>query len=254
MDTLLAMMRGLGPALCLWIFFTFVLAGCVKGLVGLGLPTVAIGLLSLTMPPAQAASLLLLPSLLTNVLQTRGAALPCLLRRFAVFLLASAVGTLVSGLLLGPMASAWAGRALGAVLIAYAVSGALSLRLRALEREGAVTAALCGAATGALCALSGVFVLPAVPYLQARGLSRDELIQVLRLSFTVSTLALGAVLWQAGEMRAGTGYASLAVVLPAWLGMMLGQTLRRHLSAALFKRCFFAGIGALGLGLLYGGH
>ena len=52
--------------LCILIF---VLAGLTKGVLGLGLPTVAISLLALLMTPAEAAALLLIPSLLTNVWQ-----------------------------------------------------------------------------------------------------------------------------------------------------------------------------------------
>ena len=48
---------------------TFLLAGLVKGVIGLGLPTVAMGLLGLAMPPVEAAAMLLVPSLVTNVQQ-----------------------------------------------------------------------------------------------------------------------------------------------------------------------------------------
>ena len=48
---------------------TFLVAGCVKGVIGLGLPTVSMGLLSLVMAPAKAASLLIVPSFVTNVWQ-----------------------------------------------------------------------------------------------------------------------------------------------------------------------------------------
>jgi uncharacterized membrane protein YfcA len=44
---------------------TFLLAGFVKGVIGLGLPTVSMGLLSLVMAPAKAASLLIVPSFVT---------------------------------------------------------------------------------------------------------------------------------------------------------------------------------------------
>ena len=47
----------------------FLLAGAVKGVIGMGLPTVAMGLLGLVMPPVQAAALLVVPSLATNVWQ-----------------------------------------------------------------------------------------------------------------------------------------------------------------------------------------
>jgi hypothetical protein len=44
---------------------TFTLAGSVKGVIGLGLPTIAVGLLTLMMPPAHAAALLIVPSTVT---------------------------------------------------------------------------------------------------------------------------------------------------------------------------------------------
>ena len=47
----------------------FLLAGFVKGVIGLGLPTVAIGLLGLMMTPAQAAAIMVAPALITNVWQ-----------------------------------------------------------------------------------------------------------------------------------------------------------------------------------------
>jgi hypothetical protein len=59
----------------------FVLAGFVKGVIGLGLPTVAMGLLALVMTPAQAAALLVVPSFLTNVWQAMGPELTPLVRR-----------------------------------------------------------------------------------------------------------------------------------------------------------------------------
>ena len=47
----------------------FVLAGFTKGVIGMGLPTISMGLLALVMPPLEAAALLMLPSFLTNLWQ-----------------------------------------------------------------------------------------------------------------------------------------------------------------------------------------
>ncbi len=47
----------------------FVMAGLVKGLLGMGLPTLAMALLVILMPSPEAAALLLLPSVLTNLWQ-----------------------------------------------------------------------------------------------------------------------------------------------------------------------------------------
>ena len=98
-----------------------------------------------------------------------------------------------------------------------------------------------------------MFVIPAVPYLQSLGLSRDELIQALGLSFTVSTVALALGL--AGQDALGSQAlgASLLMLAPALLGMLAGQWLRQRISAALFKRCFFIGMAVLGGHLLING-
>ncbi|MCP5877547.1 sulfite exporter TauE/SafE family protein, partial [Klebsiella pneumoniae] len=47
----------------------FAFAGMIKGMIGLGLPAVSMGLLTIAMSPFQAASLLIVPSMVTNVWQ-----------------------------------------------------------------------------------------------------------------------------------------------------------------------------------------
>jgi hypothetical protein len=64
----LAVLQNLG-ALSLLVIATFIMAGLVKGVIGLGLPTVAMGLLGLAMAPSQAAALLIIPATLTTVWQ-----------------------------------------------------------------------------------------------------------------------------------------------------------------------------------------
>jgi uncharacterized membrane protein YfcA len=107
--------------------------------------------------------------------------------------------------------------------------------------------------TGIITAATGVFVIPAVPYLQALGLNKDQLVQALGLSFTVSTLALAAGLSWRGALGAGELSASLLSLAPALLGMWFGQWLRQRISARLFKRVFFIGLGMLGAHLLISG-
>ena len=72
----------------------FLLAGFVKGVIGLGLPTVAIGLLGLLMTPTQAAAILVLPALITNVWQAAvGGNLVPLVKRAWPMLVGVCIGT-----------------------------------------------------------------------------------------------------------------------------------------------------------------
>jgi len=254
MDTFLAFYHNIGPALTLLVVATFVLAGTVKGVIGLGLPTIAMGMLGLAMPPAQAAALLIVPSTLTNLWQlAAGGHLLALLRRLGPMLVAIFVGTLAGSAWLGIDSGPWAVHALGAALLVYAAYGLIGPGLRlAPSREGWL-GPLCGLVTGIVTAATGVFVMPAVPYLQSLGLSRDQMIQALGLSFTVSTVALALGLAGQDALGGQALGASLLMLAPALLGMLAGQWLRQRISPALFKRCFFIGLAVLGGHLLING-
>ena len=225
----------------------FLLAGLVKGVVGLGLPTVAMGLLTLAVPPVQAAALLLAPSLVTNIWQAvAGPGLARLAARLWPMLGASLLGIFAGiGGLAGGNAAAAAG-ALGLALVAYAALALWAPRLRVPPRAEPWLGPLAGISTGLVTGATGVFVVPAVPYLQALGLARDELVQALGLSFTVSTIGLGAALALHGTLPGGVALASLLAVVPALAGMVLGQVLRARIAPAAFRRCFLVALLLLG--------
>ena len=100
---------------------------------------------------------------------------------------------------------------------------------------------------------TGVFVIPAVPYLGSLELERDDLVQALGLSFTASTLALAAGLaWQDALPLQTTG-ASLLALVPALVGMALGGRLRVRVRPETFRLCFFVGLLVLGAELAWRG-
>ncbi|MDN8618421.1 sulfite exporter TauE/SafE family protein [Variovorax ginsengisoli] len=236
--------------LSLWALVSavFVLAGLVKGVIGLGLPTLSMALLAIWMPPAAAAALLIAPSLVTNLWQLQPwSGVMVMLRRLAGMQLGIVAGTLLGAWCFGAPAGSGAMLALGLALAGYAAWGLLGRSLALPARHEAWLGPVVGALTGAITALTGVFVLPAVVYLQALRLPRDALIQAMGLSFTSSTLALGlALAGQGGYSMPGAG-ASLAMLVPALAGMALGQRLRQRISVAVFRRCFFIGLALLGL-------
>ncbi|MBR7195859.1 sulfite exporter TauE/SafE family protein [Pseudomonas sp. 14A] len=254
MHTLIDFYQSLGLTLSLLVIATFLLAGTVKGVIGLGLPTVAMGLLGLAMAPAQAAAMLIVPATLTNLWQLAfGGHLESLIKRLWPMLLLIFLGTGIGTLWLGLSGGHWVVRGLGAALLLYALSGLFLPTLHVNLRHERWLGPLCGLITGVITSATGVFVIPAVPYLQALGMSRDELVQALGLSFTVSTLALALGLFWHGALGGGELSASLLALIPAMLGMWLGQWLRQRISAVLFKRVFFIGLGALGAHLLISG-
>ncbi|UYO92654.1 sulfite exporter TauE/SafE family protein [Pollutimonas sp. M17] len=226
----------------------FLLAGLVKGVVGLGLPTISMALLSIFMLPAQAAALLVIPSLVTNVWQTRPVhSLLPMLRRIGGMQAGVAAGTLAGAMILGAPAGAWAAVSLGVALVAYSLWTLFGHPLTIPARTEGWLGPVIGALTGFITAATGVFVVPAVPYLQSLGLARDELIQAMGISFTVSTVALAAGLWLNDSYTLGAVGASLIMLLPALIGMGAGQRLRQLLPPATFRRCFLISLIIVGV-------
>ncbi|WP_417220793.1 sulfite exporter TauE/SafE family protein [Achromobacter spanius] len=245
--TAMDLLPGGTPAILAATVAVFILAGVVKGVVGLGLPTISMAMLALVMAPAQAAALLIVPSLVTNLWQARPwPTLPPTLRRIAALQLGVCVGTLAGAMWLGAPSGRWAGVCLGLALIAYAGWGLFGSPPQVPRRHEHVLGALVGAITGVITAATGVFVIPAVPFLQALNLGRDGLIQAMGVSFTVSTVALAAGLWLNGGYSPAAAGASVLMLLPALAGMALGQWLRGKLSASTFKLCFMISLALLG--------
>jgi uncharacterized membrane protein YfcA len=226
----------------------FTLAGFVKGVLGMGLPTIAMGLLSVAMLPAQAAALLVVPSLVTNVWQIAGPGFWAMLKRLATMLAGLCVGIAAGAgwLTAQSQGASRLSGALGLALVAYAAVGLFKVRLRVPAGQERWWSPVVGVLTGLVTAATGVFVMPAVPYLQALGMEKDELVRALGISFLVATIALAASLGHGGAFNVGNSVGSLLALLPALGGMFLGQHLRARVQPELFKQLFFVGLLVLG--------
>ena len=100
----------------------FFLAGFVKGVIGLGLPTVSMGLLAVAMAPAHALAIVIVPAILTNIWQTfAGPYLLGIVKRLWPLLLGLAVGIwLNGGMMTGPYAR-YGTVLIGILLVIYAI-------------------------------------------------------------------------------------------------------------------------------------
>jgi len=226
---------------------TFLLAGFAKGVVGFGLPTVALALLTVTLGLPQAMALMLVPAFVTNIWQSlAGGGASKVLRRVWPFLLAAGATIFLGAQALTRIEVRWLSALLGLVLVVYAVMSLAGLRLNLTARQAVWAGPLIGAVNGVLTGMTGSYVVPGVLYLQGIGLARDQLIQAMGMLFLVSTIALGLALGSNDLLNAELGLLSAAALVPALIGMALGQGLRRRLPEPLFRRVFFTALLLLG--------
>jgi uncharacterized protein len=237
----------LEPMLIL-IAAVFLLAGFVKGVLGLGLPTVSMGLLVVAMQPSRALAIVIAPAIITNIWQTFGGPyLRDILRRLWPLMLCTVIGSLMSaGAMSGPYAR-YGTIALGSLLVINAMIGLTQFRLRVERRNEKWVGALVGFVTGVISAATGVQVIPSVPFIQAIGMDKDELVQALGVFFTVATLALSVNVSASGFLNVSTAIPAAIALAFSFAGMFFGQIVRAKMPTEAFRRWFLIGMILLGI-------
>jgi uncharacterized protein len=235
-------------SLLILIAAAFLLAGFIKGVIGLGLPTVAMGLLAVTMPPSHALAIVIVPAIVTNIWQTFvGPYLRDIIRRLWPLMAGTVVGIwLNAGMLTGPYAS-YGTIVLGVLLVIYAIIGLSKFSFKVARRDEKWIGAIIGLLTGVVSAATGVQVIPSMPFMQAIGMEKDELVQALGVFFTVATLALAFNLTSAGLLSASTALPGAVAMVAAFTGMFIGQAVRSRLEPEAFRRWFLIAMMLLGI-------
>jgi uncharacterized membrane protein YfcA len=227
---------------------TFFLAGSVKGIIGLGLPTLSLGLLTASLDLTTAMALLIIPSFVTNLWQAvAGGKIWELLKRLWPFLLMATVTVWPGATSLTRLDPALLSVLLGVLLVSYSVLSLAGFRLSIASQRETWAGPLFGSANGILTGMTGSFVVPGVMFLQGIGLPREMLVQAMGILFTVSTLALALALHTNNLLTPEIGLVSAIAVIPALVGMVAGQQIRRRLSEARFRQFFFVAVLLLGV-------
>lgn len=225
----------------------FLVAGFVKGVTGMGLPPIAIGLMAVVVPPVQAAALIVMPSMVSNVWQMLvGPGFLNAVRRFGTLLLMVCIGAAFGVGVLTGESPAYATLALGLVLFVYALLGLFKFNMQVSPSSERWSSPVVGGLTGFLAGATGVSSVPSAPYMNSLGLDKDALLQALGLVFTVGTFAMAVGLYLKGRFEFTAAWQSTLCLIPTMLGVVAGQKCRAMLSPDIFKTVFFAGLFALG--------
>ncbi len=172
------------------------------------------------------------------------------LARLWLFILA-AVMTIGLGVSLSSSLRMWVLLALlGVVLVADSIAGWCRLRMSLGKGRVLWVGPLAGILTGVCTGLTGAFEALGTGYLQAVGLPRNQLVQATAILCTMSTVGLAVALREQRLLTTELGVASAGAVVPAVIGVVLGNRLRKKMSIARFRRMLFAALLVLGLYML----
>ena len=235
------------PESIVLIGLAFILAGFVKGVIGLGLPTVSLALLTTGFGLIPAMGLMIIPSLITNLWQAiEGGGLLKIASRFWPMMIAVVAGIWIGGNVLVTSNAMFLTGLLGLLLCVYSLIGITRFQISTPTKAEFLLFPLVGGISGILTGLTGTFVVPGVLYLSSIGLDRNTLIQTMGMLFSVSTITLAIVLGQNNLYSMDLGIYSLVGTAPALIGMVIGKKVRKNLSEIFFTRVFFLSLLILG--------
>ncbi len=226
----------------------FLLAGTVKGLVGLGLPTIVIALTTLVLPLPEAIALIALPTIFTNVWQAAiGGKFLIIVRRQWPLIVPLMILLCLTMWLIGQRGPNWAFLVLAAVLVAYSGLGLLRIRLHIHADLEKPLAPVIGVVSGFVAGLIGVPIIPLMPYLQGLDIKPAELVQTLGVVLCATSLTLASSLLFFGLLDGPRAIVSAAAVVPALAGMWAGQRIRQRLSVEQFRLAVYWALLLTGL-------
>lgn len=234
------------------ISLIFLGAGLIKGIIGMGLPTISLAGMVLFLPLGDAMILLTLPAFITNLWQAFiGQNTKSVFRHIWPFLLCASLTIWLGSYLFAKSNNAYLMVLLGFLLLCYAIAGLARFQWQIPIHAQGWIGPVTGLINGILTGLTGSFVIPGLFYLQALNFNKAQLSQAMGMLFALSSLILalifGLSLGTQNVAAPDQFYLSAYAIFPAIAGMIIGQKIQNRLSEQVFRRLLFTFLGCLGL-------
>ncbi len=227
------------------------LAGVIKGATGLGYSSCALPFLVFAVDLKPAMALVIAPALATNVsLSFAAGHFGETLRRFKWLYLTMLPGIALGVWLLGWVPTGLAVQILGCVIIAYVVLALAKPTLTIPAKFERFLQFPTGFLNGVVTGLTGAQVMPLFPYVMALHLDADRTVQTINLAVLVASTVLAIGMLGTGLMTPVLLAASIGAIIPALIGVELGNRARRLIPVARFRFVVLLALAVVGALLL----
>jgi len=232
-DTLMLVQTETGMLSALGLIF--LLAGLVKGMIGIGMPAICMVLMTLFLPPLVAIPLTATPTMIVNVLQLyRAQDRGLIVRRYGFFAISLSLSIFVIGYFVRSFPEALLLLVLGVAMVIFSVQSLVGFSVRVSPWQG--WQILGGVTSGFVGGLSSVFSPPIVMYLLGRKVEKEEFIGATGFLFLAGCLPLVGALMLNGVLTFDLFIKSLAGLVIALTGFLIGERIRAYISQLWFRR------------------
>jgi len=232
-------------------FLAFIVSGTIKGTLGVGLPIAAVGLMTLSIDPRLAISLMVFPIMFANIWQyfrsTKALWIAKHYWLFAVVLLLSLLSTtfftarISTSLLLA---------FIGLVIVIFSLMNLAFTPPPIPSRFDRLAQTVCGIVAGVMGGLTAMWSPAIATYLISRGTSKDDFVGISGFLFLVGSVPLCIGFWQNGMLTGPVALVSAGMILPTLIGFSIGEWIRRRLDADKFKTIVLVFFLFVGLNLI----
>ena len=239
------------PLNVLFVVGAFILGGISKGTIGLGIPLIALPLLSNIMAPARTLAILVIPLIVTNLWQgVRGGYWRSIFRRFWPLIALMPVGMLIGVEFLTSVPESIATALVGGIVIVFALSQLFPFQFTVSPHWEKVLTPFFGLFAGLVGGVSGLIGPAYTVYIVALRLPKDEFVATISLIFTLGMIPLGIILAARGILASGETVASAGATVCVFIGVFLGQWLRDHVSQEGFRKVLLVSLIVIGINLI----
>ena len=239
-------------SLILFLIFTFIVSGIIKGFLGLGLPSTAMGLLTLVIEPIHAISIMVAPILFSNIFQYARSSQPYkTFTELKVFALSIIVSIFVTSLFITAYPKSLLTIAIGSSMVIFSLNQWFGFKIQIGPSYSFQV--LIGTLSGVLGGLSSIWSPPVAMYLIARDYAKEDFISATGFLFMVGGIPLGLGLYFAGVLTFAIAIQSFAALIFVLIGFRIGEYLRSFVNQQTFRNSVLVAFIILGSRLIYEG-
>ncbi|MEM8731425.1 MAG: sulfite exporter TauE/SafE family protein [Pseudomonadota bacterium] len=252
MDSVLAFFTPTELALA---FVVGLLAGTVKGIVGFAMPLVMVSGLNLFLPTEISLAGLIVPTLVTNVIQALREGIGpawATVRQFRIFLSIGGLFLFASAQLVPILPGRSLLLIIGVFVTLFAATQFIGWSF-VLRSASTRTEALFAAIAGVLGGLTGIWGPPTVIYLTALGTAKAAQMRIQGVIYTLGAIALAAAHVTSGVLNAQTLPFSVFMVISALTGLYIGTRLNDRIDQNLFRKATLAVLTLAGASMVWSG-
>jgi hypothetical protein len=226
-------------------------AGTCKGILGLGLPLIAVPLLASFLPTRDVVAIMWLPMMWANSIQAfQGGGAGIAFRRFWPVMAMMAVGAWAGTLLLVNLDDRLLLGIVGAIVVAFSglslAHPRFSLPARLERPAGIVTGIVVGVLLGVSLHMGPLLAI----YFVAIGLAKENFIQAIGTTFLAGVVLIGGFYLAYGVFEARHVALTIGATLPVAAGTWVGQRLRAKVDEARFRKALFMLLIVIGANLI----